>query len=335
MNKILLVRTDRIGDVVLTTPVIKILRDRFPNAHLAFLTGPSTNSIVQGNPYLNEVIIYDKKNKHRSIWNTIKFSRELKQKNFDAAIVFNPSRRNHLFTFFARIPKRIGYRRKSGFLLTHSFEDKKSEGIKSESFYNEDLLQPLGIAPIHSRDLYFPLDDNHESRIDTLLKNAGVKAPFVTLNVSASCPSKRWPIQNFILLCQLIFEKLHYSIVLIGESSLCEEVVKKVHCPIISFDEKLSLQELAALLKKSKVHITGDTGPMHIASAVGTPIVSIFGRTLPGLGPTRWRPLKGNTTLFHKDIGCNPCLAHHCILDFDCLKATKVEEVFHAVLSVA
>lgn len=335
MNKILIIRTDRIGDVVLTTPIIKILRDQFPKAHLAFLTGPKTKDIVKGNPFLDEIIIYDKHNKHRSIMETIKFSLELKQRKFDAVIVFNPSRRNHLFTFFARIPKRIGYNRKYGFLLTDSFPDKKCEGLKSESFYNEMLLNPIGIQPKCSKELYVPLDSSQDDRIEALLKDSGITYPFVTINVSASCPSKQWPIQNFAHLCQLIYDKLNFSSVLIGNPSLCQETVGLVRCPIVSVDEKLSLPQLTTLIKKSKVHISGDTGPMHIASAVGTPVITIFGRTLSGLGPTRWRPLMGEVHLFHKDIGCNPCLAHRCGLDFDCLKATKVEEVFHAVKSIA
>ncbi|HBQ20806.1 MAG TPA: hypothetical protein DD708_02595 [Deltaproteobacteria bacterium] len=332
MKKILLIRTDRIGDVVLTTPSIKIVRDHFPQSHIAFMTGPQTRDIVDGNPYLNEIIVYDKKRAHKNIIQNILFSLKLKRKKFDTAIIFNPSNRIHWITYLANIPMRIGYSRKLKFLLTHFLPDKKHEGLKSEALYNEDLLTFLGISSALSRKLYFPIKKESQTKIQDLLKKHNLhESHFVVMTVSASDRSRIWPSQNFAHLIQLLYEKLNLKTVLIGHLKKSQEVcaLSKIAAP--NFSETLSLAELGILFQKALLHISSDTGPMHIASAVGTPVITIFGRTLPGLGPKRWSVLQGKNTLLHKNIGCNPCLAYLCQLDFDCFKATKVEEVFNAV----
>ncbi|MBI3018921.1 MAG: glycosyltransferase family 9 protein [Deltaproteobacteria bacterium] len=148
-----------------------------------------------------------------------------------------------------------------------------------------------------------------------------------------SSPSKKWPLQNFAKLSQLLYQKLNLKIILIGRKKECEAVQTMTQIPLIILAESLPLQELGALLKKAFLHISNDTGPQHIAAALGTPIVTLFGRNLPGLSPQRWAPLGQNHIHFHKNIGCDPCLAHQCRLDFDCLKTIKAEEVFHAVQS--
>jgi len=112
LKKILIIRTDRIGDVILSTPVIKNLRDAYPNAHIAFMLRPYTKEIAENNPYLNEVIIYDKNNKHKSILSSIRFCLWLHKKKFDIAFILNPTNRANLITFFSGIPVRVGLNRK-------------------------------------------------------------------------------------------------------------------------------------------------------------------------------------------------------------------------------
>lgn len=329
--KILLIRTDRIGDVVLTTPIIKILKTHFPNSLISFMTRPETKDIVEGNPYLDEIIIYDQQNQHRGILKTILFSLNLRKKKFDVVIIFNPKKRIHWMSYLATIPMRIGYHKKHGFLLTHRLEDKKGEGKKSEAFYNEDLLSFLEIPSSQCRELYFPLHEKAKKVVDSFLKLHQVTTPFVVINVSSGCSSKSWPIQNFSSLCEKLYERFKIKIIIIGKKEACEKIKLMSQLPLISIAETFGLTELGYLLKRAALHISNDTGPMHIASAVGIPVISIFGRSHPGLGPQRWAPLKGNhNIILQKNIGCNPCLAHLCQLEFDCLKATKVEEVFNA-----
>ena len=134
-KRILIVRTDRLGDVILSTPVITNLRQAFPEAHLAFMCRPYTREAVEGNPYLDEVIVYDKYHRHKSIIKTILFANSLAKKNFDWAIILHPTNRAHIITFFAGIPMRIGWNRKMGFLLTRRLPHNKQEGkVPGDSF---------------------------------------------------------------------------------------------------------------------------------------------------------------------------------------------------------
>ncbi len=146
-KRILIVRTDRIGDVLLSTPVIKNLRDAYPNAYIAMMVSPYAKEIVDGNPYLDEVITYDKDGKHKGWLRSAKFAKRLGQKKFDLALILHPTNRVHLVTFFAGIKKRVGYNRKLGFLLTDRVEHTKQLGQKHEVEYNLDLVRYLGIAP--------------------------------------------------------------------------------------------------------------------------------------------------------------------------------------------
>ncbi len=333
MLKILLIRTDRLGDVLLTTPIIETIRHHYPQAHIAFMTTPLAQPVVHGNPYLNEVIVYDRKKKHKSIFKTLLFAVLLRKKRFDAAVVFNPNNRANWMIFLAAIPKRIGYSRKTPYLLTIRLKDEKYKGEKSEAFYNEDFLPFLGITPPQTREprnIFAAVSERDEKKIASFLKIRQIDKKFVVFNVSASCPSKIWPAKNFATLANLIYEKLNLDIILIGRQIDCERVKELSGIPLTIAAESFNLNELTALFKKAFLHITNDTGPVHLASFVNTPAIIIFGRSLAGLGPKRWAPLKGNNTILQKDIGCHPCLAHYCKIDFDCLKATKVEEVFHA-----
>ena len=133
--RILLTRTDRIGDVVLSTPAIKAVRDRYPEAYIAFMVRPYARDIVEGNPYLNEVIVYDKYGKHKSVFKTIKFALGLRKKKFDLAIMLHPTNRVHLIAYLAGIPERVGFDRKMPFLLTKKYRisSRKVKSTKSNT----------------------------------------------------------------------------------------------------------------------------------------------------------------------------------------------------------
>ena len=333
-QRILLVRTDRIGDVVLTTPILKTLRISFPKAHIGFLTTPFTEGLIKGNPYIDEIITLTKKDK--TLWGSLRFASKLKERHFDIAIVFNPKKRTHWLLFLARIPIRIGYHRKHGFLLTHSLPDLKYEGKQSEAFYNEELLTVLNIFPSNSTQLYLPISSETEQKIASFLKEHHlVSKSFAILSISASSPSKSWPLNNFIALCHEIHNELRLPIVIIGQDKACQTMNRSLKIPVVFLGETLPLIELSALIRQATFMITNDTGPMHMASAVNTPLVAIFGRSLPGLGPKRWGPISDNAIVLHKNIGCDPCLAHRCQLEFDCLKAIKISEVMDAAKSLS
>ncbi|MDD4879444.1 MAG: lipopolysaccharide heptosyltransferase II [Candidatus Omnitrophica bacterium] len=332
--RILVIRTDRIGDVLLSTPSIKAVREAYPNAHIAFMARPYVEDVVDGNPYLDEVILYDKDNKHKGFFGSLGFIFELRRKGFDLAIILHPTVRSNLIPFLAGIPERVGYDKKWGFLLTKRLKDTKHLGEKHEIEYNFDVLRAIGIAP-KDGTLYMPVKPEYERVIDRFmaLNDLGGKDTIIAVHPGASCRSKRWPAYRFGRVADELIDKYNVKIVIIGGPSdvkTVEEVeTGMLHKPMV-LSEEHSLGEVAALLKKCKLLISNDSGPVHIAVAVGTPVISIFGRLDPGLSPQRWGPVGPDDIVIHKDVGCEECLAHNCKLSFKCLDAIAVEEVFSA-----
>jgi heptosyltransferase-2 len=334
-KRILIVRTDRIGDVLLSTPVIKALRQNYPYAYIAMMITPYAKDIVDGNPDLDEVIIYDKNQRHKSWLNSIKFSLNLSKKKFDLAIVLHPTNRVHLVTFFAGIPKRIGYDRKLGFLLTDRIKHTKQLGEKHELEYNLDLIRYLGIEP-KDKTLFMTIREEAESWVEQLFKQKNIisKDKLLAIHPGASCISKIWPAERFAQVADSLIEKYGFKVLVLAgpkDISIAKDVINQMHYPAFNLAGKTSVSQLASLLKKCQLFISNDSGPVHIASAIGTAVISIFGRNQRGLSPLRWGPTGKKDRVLHKEVGCIECLAHNCNKDFLCLKAITVEDVLNTV----
>ena len=334
-NKILVVRTDRLGDVILSTPVIKNLRLFFPKSHIAFICRPYTRYALEGNSDLDEVIVYDKYGKQKGIWASIKFALYLRKKKFDLVIILHPTNRIHLITFLAGIPERVGWDKKLGKLLTKRVEHTKQEGKKHELEYTLDLLRSLDI-PIKHTDTYFPVSSRAKTTVEQLLKNEGIAEgdKFIVIHPSASCPSKRWPQENFGRVIKLLKEKLSFKIIIITSQSEREFGEKLVGGNgVIDLRGRLSMPELGALLRGAALFISNDSGPVHVAASFNTPVISIFGRADSGLSLLRWGPRGEKSFCFHKDVGCTKCLAHSCIKGFLCLAKITPQEVVDKAMS--
>ncbi|MCG2714337.1 MAG: lipopolysaccharide heptosyltransferase II [Candidatus Omnitrophica bacterium] len=338
-QRILIVRTDRIGDVVLSTPVIKALRQRYPQAYISMMVAPYALEIIEGNPYLDEVIVYDKGGLHKSWLRSLKFASRLKKKKFDLAVILHPTNRVHLLTFLAGIPKRLGYNRKLGFLLNEKKEHKKQEGLKHEAEYNLELLKDLGITGRHT-ELYIPIKAESEKWVNDLFKSFGIRQSdkLLAINPGASCPSKLWPLERFAEVALKLARAHNLKILVLAgpkDMLLADKIAlrQELKGKVINLAGRSSISQLASILKRCVLFISNDSGPVHIASAVGTPVISIFGRSQPGLSPKRWGPLGKRDRYLHKEVGCIQCLAHNCQKEFACLKAISVEDVVLAAES--
>jgi len=337
-KRILIVRTDRIGDVVLSTPVIKAIRDAYPNAYIAMMVSPYAKDIVEGNPYLDGVIIYDKDSKHKSWHRTIKFAHNLKKKRFDLAIILHPTNRVHLVTFLAGIHKRVGYDRKLGFLLTDRIKHIKQLGEKHELEYNLDLIRYLGIEP-EEKNTFMPIRPISEKQVEELLQQKGIieSDKILAIHPGASCPSKIWPNDRFAEVADRLIDRYGFKVLFVAAAAdlaLAQRVVKQMHHPALNLTGKISVSQLASVLKRCQLFISNDSGPVHIASAIGIPVISIFGRNQKGLSPQRWGPLGVKDKILHKEVGCIECLAHNCEKEFACLKAITVDDVLNAADSL-
>lgn len=329
--RILVTRTDRIGDLVLTTPLFKALREKFPGARIAALVFLEHRELVEGNPYLDEVILYDKKGTERSLWGQFLFSRKLRRRKFDAVVHAHGTNRMHLAAWLAGIPVRIGYARRAAWALTHVHPYNKKEGKKQEAEYLFDLLEPFGMTPPPGITPCVPVTDRAVRSFENLCQFHGIpqNSDYVVLNPSASDATKMWPAEKFAELVTRIHRDHSAVFIAIGTSRdrrLIETVMKNTPVQIFDLSGRLSLGMLGALLKRSALLVSNDSGPVHIASAVGCPVVSIFGRFGAGLGPARWRPLGKNSRVVARDVSNIPEAGRK----FTYIDEIAVEDVYQA-----
>jgi heptosyltransferase-2 len=336
-KRILIVRTDKVGDVILSTPVIKALRDAYPYAYIAAMIRPYTRVVLEGNPYLDELVIYDKDGKEKSWAGSLRFAWKLRKQRFDVAVILNPSNRGNLIPFLAGIPARVGYNRKLGFLLTHKVKDTKHLGQKHEIEYNLDLIRNLGVEP-EDKNMFMPLNQDSENWAEDIFikEKIGFKDRLVVINPASSDRSKMWPPDRYAAVADRLAEK-GYRIIILGgpgDNKITDEVFKNMRQPAINMVGNNNISQAASLLRRCQVFISTDTGPMHLASSIGIPIVAIFGRKDRGLSPVRWGPMSKKSCVLQKDVGCEKCLAHNCKKEFLCLQAVTVDEVMQAAESL-
>jgi lipopolysaccharide heptosyltransferase II len=321
--------------VLLSTPVIKAVRDAYPKSYIAFMARPYARDIVEGNPCLDEVIIHDKDG---GIFKIFSFVCDLRKKKFDIALVLHPTRRTHLIIFLAGIPERIGYDKKWGFLLTKRLPHFKQFGLKHEIDYTLDIIKLMGVE---SKDhtLYMPIKTGSEIKIKKLFDDNGIKErdPVIAINPGASCPSKKWPPENFSRVCDELAKRYSAKIVVISDINdkpFAAKVVLGMAKPAVDLSGKTSVSDLASVLKRARLFISNDSGPVHIACAVGTPVIAIFGRSDRGLSPERWGPSGGRDIVLHKYVGCKECYAHECKNGFKCLDAVTPDDVIEAAAKI-
>lgn len=337
-ERILVTRTDRIGDVVLSIPVIINLRKQFPQSYIAAIVRPYTRELLEGVSFLDEVIVYDKYNTHRGILPSIFFCFLIKKKKFDLALILHPTNRMHLITFFAGIPQRIGWNKKLGFLLTDRLPHTKQKGEKHELEYNLDILRRLNI-PIRTKEIILPEKEEMSLWVENFFLQNKLKTGqlIIGLGIGASCPSKIWPPEYFAELAKMFKNELKAKILVVAnkkEEELTKNFKERFGEDFIDLTGRLNISRIISLFKRLSLFVGNDSGLIHISSALKIPVVAIFGRADPGLSPQRWKPLGPYSVYIHKNLGCKPCLAHNCEKNFLCLKRITPQEVYKLSLSL-
>lgn len=298
-RKILFFRTDRLGDFLLNLPTIHEVKKNYPKAHISCVIHPDNLDIASHQPDIDQCIPFLPK---KSLWYWIKFFLHLKKQKFDIAIISNPHKFFHLFTFLISIPVRVGYRRKWGFFLTHSIPDRKHESLKHEVEYNLDL-----VSKVKSNIRYeiFISEKARQSLTDIFIKRRiNAQKPLIVINPYTTAAHKQWPIVNFIFLINKLSSSSHQTILIGGEKeslNIKEEMTPFLKEKVFDLSGLLTLSECAALLQRTSLFMSNDSGPMHIASAFKTPMIVLFGNRY-GSNPTRWGPWnKENVTIIENE----------------------------------
>ncbi len=363
-KKILIRGVNWIGDAVLTTPAIKALRRAFPDAYISLLVRARVSEIFEGNPDINEIILYE--DGFNTIQGKTKLAGLLRTKKFDMAILLQNAFDAALIAWLGRIPERIGYSRDwRRPLLTKAVPVRR----KVQSSENKNILPQHHVyyylnllkesLNIESDDIepaiHLKKEEAYEARSLLNSKLPRGLAPqsragqtptlnqtvhgelIIGINPGATYGSaKRWNPERFAKLIRRIINELNGRVILFGSKSemeIANKIIKAVHStphasPILNIVGKTNLRQLMALISECDAFVTNDSGPMHIASAMFVPTVAIFGSTDPAVtGPIG----KGHRVIY-KGLPCSPCLRRECPeKHLNCMEDITVDDVFDAL----
>ncbi len=332
--RILITRTDRMGDVILSLPAVRQVRRACPDAYIAFMIAGENRALAGPGTDVDEVLAYDKKGEHKGVLRNLSFIREIRKRKFDLAIALHPSNRTHLILFASGIRRRVGYGRKLGWLLTERVPHLKQMGEKHEVDYNLDVISAAGFDTRDAdREPHVPVSARALDKVKKLLSSSGISGDVMAIHAGSSCPSKKWPIERFAAVADILSGRRGVDIVMVGDGSCkgdAAQLVKLTEARVLDLTGELDLENLAAFFSLCRLVISNDSGPAHLAAAVGTPVVVIFGRDDPGLSPSRWAPVSRKAMILHSPAGCVPCLAHNCVSGFRCLANISVQDVVEA-----
>ena len=338
VNRILISRMKYIGDIVLTTPIVRAVRERYSDAFIAYLGDKEAVSLLERNPHLNEIIPYDFSRptlieQPRVMW-------LLYKRKFDAVVDLFSNPRSALLMYASGAPVRIGKDVKGrGKLYTRRVHDDGKS--KTAIQFNYQYMKPLGVEPTHFRtEIFLTEEEKREARIFLKWQEVDVDKPIVGLHPGATWPAKMWQAEKFAELANRLVDRLGVQVVITQgpkEQSLIEEIKKRVAWRV-KFLGALPLRQLAAVLSQLSVYVANDSGPMHIAVAVGTKTIGIFGLGEENIWfpytPPYYDEATGHIAL-RKDVPCHPCHLDYCNRGgedyMECMKRLGVEEVLEEV----
>lgn len=326
--RILVVRTDRIGDVVLSLPVFASLRRALPTAHICALTRSYTRDLLTGRDDVNEVISFDSDTSHIPLKDFPRLLHAIKLKDFDVAVLLYSNFTVSALTALAGIPKRIGPATKlAQIFLNNRITQRRSKSKKHEADHNLELLKPLGIDVIRESKIPVP------AGVEKLFARK-TKRPLIGIHPGSGGSARNWPEEKYIELVNEL-STAGCDIVITGsqrEQKLVERIVNKVNGAVTTYIGTSGIKGLISALAEFDVFIAPSTGPLHIASAVGVPVIGIYCPISVCL-PSRWGPIGAHDTALAPNVSeCEKCIKEEC-KEWDCMDKIKVKLVRDTALA--
>ncbi len=335
-KKILIIKLSALGDVILSVPALRAIRKKYPAPWLiTCVVGKDVAAILANCPYIDELIVYDFKERDSGFFNLLKLGKELRKKDFDLAVDLQNNRRSHILCALSNAGQRYGYgNMKLGFLLNKTVrEDGFILGPVEHQFR---ILKMLGIELKDKKIELWPSkeDEKYADRLlDSAWLNQGQPLVGIHLGSSGRWLTKRWPLEYIGRLSESLALK-DIRVVITGQAPASREEVKilqeltRKSKPIIACG-KTTINQLACLIKRCNIFVAGDTAPLHIAAGVGTSAVALFGPT----DPKRHIPSDENIAVIAKELECRPCYKPQCA-SIECMKQISVEEVQDAIFKL-
>ena len=341
VKKILVFKLDHIGDVLMTTPALKALKSRYPDASLTVVVGSWSKDILKDNPDISEILVYDaywfnrNTDKKFNIKKTLDFIKELRKRRFDIFYSFRGDFMGILMGSLLRIPVRVGFNNGGGgFLLTHPMAP--IENIHQvEQFLNAIKVNGLThkyITRASDTDKRMKVAISEAERKFTATfigKYSGKNENFIGFHIGAGYPSKLWTPEKYGILIKRLHDDFGIHALLVGGDE-DKVILKRIESIIkntgsINSVGKTNIKETAALIEKCTLFIGNDSAPVHIATAIGIPVIVIFSAAN---NPVGWKPFGSNVTCITKDVLCKNCEKYECI-DTKCMRMITVDEVYN------
>lgn len=317
----------------MTFPVFAALKSRFPSSYIYVLAVPRVRELFELSPYTDEVIVFDEKGIHRSLTAKIKFINYLKKKEIDTAILIHRSFTRAFICALAGIKTRVGFARfKTALVLTHRVSPPQEVVHRSDYYFS--LLEGIGIDVENKIPKVYPKDEDRKRAKELFKIEEENNFYLVAINPSANWVLKRWPQDYFVQLIDKLIE-LPCKIFLIGtgnEYMLCQGIKEKVgrNDNVINLCGRTTLSELAAILELMDIVISSDSGSAHLAAAVGTKVLLLFGPTSPVITA----PRADNVYIIKGEVNCSiPCYNLSC-KDNICMKKILPLDVFNKVKEI-
>lgn len=330
-KKILIVRTDRIGDVILSIPMAKEIKKQYPNSKITFLVRSYTAPLMKDHPFIDKVIELktDKNDNTRLIEN----QKLIKKENFDVAFTVNAKPKLALLLFLCGIKQRIGtgYRWYS-FMFNDKIFVRRKSGSKHELEYNIDMLEKIGIKNSYD-DISFDLNVSREvkEKVEKISRDSGINInkPVVALHPGSGGSAIDLPVKKMKELSERLSQDSRINFCLTGsetEKKLIEEVQAQGS---INLAGMFNLEEFVAFLANSNLLIANSTGPIHIAAAVNKDVVGFYPK-IHSASPKRWGPYTAKSKIFQPNLKCTNCTRKQCE-ELDCMSTIEVDDVLEHI----
>ena len=329
--------TNWIGDAVMSLPAIEALHARFPNSEIVLVAKPWVSELYQNHPAVSRQIVYDAEGEHGGIQGFWRLVRELRSERFDAAILLQNAFQAAWMAWRAGIPLRIGYARDGrSLLLNGAVEAPPPAAYGHQSDYYLQLLFRSGLIekPQMVEEVHLHLAESERRWAARQLQALGLGGKRFLTGICPGAsfgPAKRWLPDRYAKLADRLIDALGADVIIFGsraESPLAEAVVQAMgHTPVLVAG-KTTLREFMALLAKCHLVITNDSGPMHLAAALQSPLLAIFGST----NEHATGPLGHQVRILKHPVECSPCGLRQCPIDFRCMTGVSVDDVYKAAL---
>jgi len=330
-----------IGDAVMCEPAIRGLRSLFPAAEVTMLGKPIVAELFTGYAGLDRVLIYDEKGTHAGLTGKWSLSGSLRRECFDLAVLFQNAFEAAFIAWLAGIPRRYGYATDGRmFFLTEPVAVRHRDNPVHQVEYYWNMLKPLGLSDAPPSPT-LQTSAEEDRLVDEKFVSAGIASTDCIIGINPGSTygnAKRWLPERFAEVARQLAERLakeeraSVAVALLGargEESLGKEIASRLDCRSIVLSGATTIRELMAVVKRCRLLITNDTGPMHIAAAYGVPVVAVF-------GPTDSRttaPYGQAQAVVREAVDCAPCLLRECPIDHRCMTRISVDRVYETAVN--